>query len=239
MVVTRDTISCKYKSRASAFSLSGISILPVVFMRFLKLILRKRLFTQDDESRSMWSDTKCVFLAIRALATDIAMTEVIKPSLLRRTNKNFWTIWSKLPNKSGRPLGKTFRFGAMGRFSFLAFSSSALYMAQNPLTVLSLTGRLFDSIFFAAAVGPLMAAYFLIVNLSWLSFLTFWVRNSWNSNFEIEGTQTWFILQILRWYYGRKFHVLNFMKNYSNPKIFFEFQKNKQKCKMFYFQLTF
>ena len=167
------------------------------------------------------------FQAIRALATNTAITEVIKPPLLRRANKNFWTTWSKLPNKRGRPLGKTFRFGAMGRFSFLAFSSSALYMAQNPLTVLSLTGRLFDSIFFAAAVGPLMAAYFLIVNLSWLSFLTFWVRNSWNSNFEIEGTQTWFILQILRWYYGRIFHVLNFMKNYSNPKIFFEFQKKK------------
>ena len=193
-------------------------------MRFLKPILRKRLFAQDDESRSMWSNSKCGF---------------IKLPLLRRANRNFWTIWSKLSNKRGCFLGKTFRFGAMGRFSFLAFSSSALYMAQNPLTVLSLTGRLFDSIFFAAAVGPLMAAYFLIVNLSWLSFLTFWVRNSWNSNFEIEGTQTWFILQILRWYYGRIFHVLNFMKNYSNPKIFFEFQKKKWKCKMFYFQSIF
>ena len=165
------------------------------------------------------------FQAIRALATNTAITEVIKPPLLRRANKNFWTTWSKLPNKRGRPLGKTFRFGAMGRFSFLAFSSSALYMAQNPLTVLSLTGRLFDSIFFAAAVGPLMAAYFPIVNLSWLSFLTFWVRNSWNSNFEIEGTQTWFILQILRWHYGRKFHVINL--TYSNRKIFFKFQKKK------------
>ena len=49
----------------------------------------------------------------------------------------------------------------MGRFSFLVFSSSALYLAQNPLTVLSLTGRLFDPIFLAVAAGPLMAAYFL------------------------------------------------------------------------------
>ena len=44
------------------------------------------------------------------------ITEVIKPPLLRRANKIFWTIWSKLPQKSGRPLGKTFRFGTMGRF---------------------------------------------------------------------------------------------------------------------------
>ena len=29
------------------------------------------------------------------------------------------------------------------------------------------------------------------------------------------------------------------MKNYSNPKIFFEFQKKKYKYKMFYFQLIF
>ena len=187
MVVTRDTISCKYKSWASSFAPSGISILPVVFMRFLKLILRKRLFTQDDESRSMWSDTKCVFLAIRALATDIAMTEVIKPSLLRRTNKNFWTIWSKLPNKSGRPLCKTFRFGAMGRFSFLVFSSSALYLAQNPLTVLSLTGRLFDPVFLAVAAGSLMAAYFPIVNLPWLDHFRYDFRFSL---FELETAET-------------------------------------------------
>ena len=44
----------------------------------------------------------------------------------------------------------------MGCFSFLAFSSSALYMAQKPLTVLSLTGQLFDPNFFEAAVGSLM-----------------------------------------------------------------------------------
>ena len=133
---TRDTISCKYKSWASFFAPLGISILPVIFMRFLEPILRKRFFSQDDESRSMWSNIKCGFLAIRALATDTAMTEVIKPPLLQRANKNFWTIWSKLPNKSGRPLGKILRFGAMEHFSFLAFSSSALYMVQNPLTVL-------------------------------------------------------------------------------------------------------
>ena len=138
-------------------------------MRFFKPILQKRLFAQDDESRSMWCNIKCGFLAIRALATNTAATEVMKPPLLRRANKNVWTIWSKFPNKSGRPLGKVSRFGAMRRFSFQAFSSSALYMAQNLLTVLSLTGRLFDPIFFAAAVaGSLMAAYFPIVNFSWL-----------------------------------------------------------------------
>ena len=135
----------------------------------------------------MWSNIKCGFLAIRALATDTAITEVIKPPLLQRANKNFWTIWSKLPNKSGRPLGKTFRFGAMGRFSFLAFSSSALYMAQNPLTVLSLTGRLFDPNFFAAAAGPLMAAYFPILNLSWLDH--FWYGFLF-SLFELETAET-------------------------------------------------
>ena len=127
------------------------------------------------------------FQAIRALATNTAITEVIKPPLLRRANKNFWTTWSKLPNKRGRPLGKTFRFGAMGRFSFLAFSSSALYMAQNPLTVLSLTGRLFDPIFFAAAAGPLMAACFPIVNLSWLDHFRYGFRFSL---FELETAET-------------------------------------------------
>ena len=47
---TRDKISCKYKSWASFFATSGISILPVVFM----------LFAKDDESRSMWADIMCV-----------------------------------------------------------------------------------------------------------------------------------------------------------------------------------
>ena len=116
---TTDTLSCKYKSWASFFAPSGTSILSVVFMRFLKPILRKRLFAQDDESRSMWSYSKCGFS---------------KLPLLRRANRNFWTIWSKLSNKRRCFLGKTFRFDAMGRFSFLAFSSSALYTAQNPLT---------------------------------------------------------------------------------------------------------
>ena len=159
-------------------------------MHFLKPILRKKLFAQDDESRSMWSNIKCGFLAIRALATDTAITEVIKPPLLRRTNKNSWTIWSKLPNKTRRPIGKTFRFGAMWRFSFLAFSSSALYMVQNPLTVLSLTGRLFDPNFFAAAAaaaGLLIAAYFPIVNLSWLEYFRYGFRFSLS---ELETAET-------------------------------------------------
>ena len=57
---TRDTISCNYKSWASFSAPSGTSILPIVFMHFLKPILRKRLFTRDDESRSMWSNIKYV-----------------------------------------------------------------------------------------------------------------------------------------------------------------------------------
>ena len=83
----------------------------------------------------MWSNIKCRFLAIRALATDTAITEVVKSPLLQRVNKNFWTIWSKLSNKRRCPLDKTFRFGAMGHFSFLAFSSSAVSKAQNALMV--------------------------------------------------------------------------------------------------------
>ena len=39
----------------------------------------------------------------------------------------------------------------MGHFSFLAFSSSPLYMAQNPLTVLSMTRRLFNPNFFCSS----------------------------------------------------------------------------------------
>ena len=192
---------------------------------------------------SMWSNIKCRSLAIRALATDTAITEAVKPPLLQRVNKNFWTIWSKFPNKSRCPLGKTFRFGAMGHFSVLAFSSSALNMARNTLMVLSLTGQPFDPNFLCSS-GAIDGS--ILSNcepfLTWpfpvrLSFLTFWVRHGWNNNFEIEGTQTWFILQILRWCYGRKFHVLDFMKNYSNLKIFSEYQKKKWKCKMFYFQL--
>ena len=135
----------------------------------------------------MWSNIKCGFLAIRALATDTALTEVIKPPILRRANKNLWTIWSKLPNKSGRPFGKIFRFGAVGRFSFLTFSSSALHMAQNLLTVLLLTGRLFDPNFFATAAGPLMAGYFPIVNLSWLDHFRCGFRFSL---FELETAET-------------------------------------------------
>ena len=176
---------CKYKSWASFFASLGISILSVVFMRFLKPILPKRLFPQDDESRSMWSNIRCGFLAIRALATDTAVTEVIKPPLLRRANKNFCITWSEIPNKSGRPLCKTFRLSVIGRFSFLAFSSSALYMAQNSLTALSLTGRLFDPN--AAAGGPLMAAYFPIVNLSWLDHFRYGFRFSL---FELETAET-------------------------------------------------
>ena len=80
---TRDTISCKYKSWASFFAPSGISILPAVFMHLLQPILQKRLFAQGDASRSMWSNIKCRFLAIRAFATYAAITEVIKPLLLR------------------------------------------------------------------------------------------------------------------------------------------------------------
>ena len=44
---TRDTILCKYKSLPSFFAPSRISILPVVFLRFLNLILQKRFFVQD------------------------------------------------------------------------------------------------------------------------------------------------------------------------------------------------
>ena len=150
---------CKYKSWASFFAPLGISILSVVFMRFLKPILPKRLFSQDDESRSMWSNIRCGFLAIRALATDTAVTEVIKPPLLRRANKNFCITWSEIPYKSGRPRGKTFRLSVIGRFSFLAFSSSALYMAQNSLTALLLTGRLFDPN--AAAAGSLQDLFWI------------------------------------------------------------------------------
>ena len=80
---TRDTISCKYKSWASFFAPSGISIFPAVFMHLLQPILQKRLFAQGDASRSMWSNIKCRFLAIRAFATYAAITEVIKPLLLR------------------------------------------------------------------------------------------------------------------------------------------------------------
>ena len=40
-------------------------------------------------------------------------------------------------------------------------------MLQNPLTILSFIGRPFDPNSLAAAAGPLMAAYFLILNLSW------------------------------------------------------------------------
>ena len=153
---------------------------------FLKLILWKRFFTQVDESMSMWSNIKCRSLAIRALATDTAITEAVKPPLLQRVNKNFWTIWSKLPNKSRCPLGKTFRFGAMGHFSVLAFSSSAINMARNTLMVLSLTGQPFDPNFFAA-VGPLMAAYFPIVNLSWLDHFQY---DFHFSLFELDTAET-------------------------------------------------
>ena len=97
---TTDTISCKYKSLSSFFAPSRISILPVVFMRFLKLILQKRFFVQDHESSSTWCNIRCGFLAIRALATDTAITEVIKPLLLWRANKNSWTIWSNSPTKT-------------------------------------------------------------------------------------------------------------------------------------------
>ena len=184
---TKDTILCKYKSWASFFAPSRISVLPVVFMQFLKPILWKRLFAQDDEPRSMWSNIKCGFLAIRALAMDTAITKVIKPPLLQRANKNFWTVWSKLPNKSGHPLGKTFRFGKKGHFSFLAFSSSALYMAQNPLTVLLLTGQRFDPNSSAAAAGPLMTAYFPIMKLSWLNHFGYGFHVSL---FELETAET-------------------------------------------------
>ena len=75
----------------------------------------EKAFAQDDESRSVWvqSNIKCEFLAIRALAKDTAINEVIKLPLFWRAHKKFWTISSKLPNKSGRPLSKTFRFGAI------------------------------------------------------------------------------------------------------------------------------
>ena len=139
-------------------------------MRFLKPIWWKRLFAQDDEFRSvwLWSNIKCGFVATRALTMDAAITQVIKPPLFWRANKNFWTIWSKLPNESGRLFSKIFTFGIMRCFSFLAFSSSALYMTQNPLMILSSIGRLFDLNFFAAAAGSSMAAYFPIVKFSWL-----------------------------------------------------------------------
>ena len=67
--------------------------------------IQKRLFAQDDKSRSMWSNIKCAFLVIRALTTHTAITEVIKPPLLWRAKKNFSTIWSKLPNKGRCPPG--------------------------------------------------------------------------------------------------------------------------------------
>ena len=89
---TRDTISYKYKSLPFFFAPSRISILSVVFLRFLKLILQKRFFVQDHESSLTWCNIRCGFLAIRALATDTAITEVIKPLLLWRANKNSWTI---------------------------------------------------------------------------------------------------------------------------------------------------
>ena len=69
------------------------------FHAFFKPILQKKLSAWDDESRSMWSNIKCRFLAIRALATDTVITEAIKPPLLWRSHKNFRIIWSKLPNK--------------------------------------------------------------------------------------------------------------------------------------------
>ena len=129
------------------------------------------------------------------------------------------------------PLGKTFRFGAMGCFSFLAFSRSALYIAQNPLTVLSLTGRLFNPFFFAAAAaaagtaGPLMAAYFPIMNLSWLDHFGCGFRFSL---FELETAET----ETSKSRAPRPDSSCkscdstvkeNF--NYSNPKTFFEFQE--------------
>ena len=117
----------------------------------------------------------------------------------------------------------------MGRFSFLAFFSSALYVAQNPLTVLSLTGRLFDPFFFAAAaagaVGPLMAAYFPIMNLSWLDHFGYGFRFSL---FELETAEK----ETSKSRAPRPDSSCkscdgtvkeNF--NYSNPKTFFEFQE--------------
>ena len=97
---TRDTISCEYNSWAPFFAPFGISILPVVFMRFLKPILRKKLFAQDDETMSMWSNIKCEFLAIRTLATDTAITKVMKPPLLRRANKTFGPFDLNSPTKA-------------------------------------------------------------------------------------------------------------------------------------------
>ena len=131
---------------------------------------------------------------------------------------------------------------------FLFWLSLALLWTRHKILlwyILSLTGQLFDPNFLCSSEaidGSILSNCEPF--LTWpfpvrLSFLTFWVRHSWNSNFEIEGTQTWFILQILQWCYGRKFHVLDFMKNYSNLNIFSKYQKKKWKCKMFYFQLIF
>ena len=173
------------------------TILLVVFMRFLKPILRKRLFAQDDESRSMRSNIKCEFLAIRALATDITITEVIKPPLIRRANKNFWTIWSKLPKKSRHPLSVK-HLDLVQWEVFLFWLSLALLCTWHK-TLLRyfhwLVGSLIQ-IFFCSSEAidgsilsncePSLIWPFLVR----LSFLTFWVRKSWNSNFEIEGTHT-------------------------------------------------
>ena len=168
----------------------------------------------------MWvqSNIKCEFLAMRALATNTAINEVIKLPLFWRANKNFCTISSKLPNKSARPLNKTI-IVVQFSFSFLAFSSSALYMAQTFLRYFQWLLGSYIQMFWQqqwAIDGNILSNRELF--LTWpfsarLSFVTFLVRNRWNSNFEIEGTYAWFILQILPWYYGRKFNVLNFMKN--------------------------
>ena len=92
----------------------------------------------------------------------------ISPPLLHTVNRNFGTIWTKLPNIRQCPLSKIASFVSTERFSLLYAFNSALYMLQNPLTVLSFIGRLFDPNFLATAAGPLMAVYFPILNLSWL-----------------------------------------------------------------------
>ena len=182
----------------------------------------------------MWSNIKCGFLAIRALATDTVL-------LLKLSNhlyfgdpiKTFGSFDLNFPTKSRRSVGKAFRFGAMGRAFFRDFSSSALHMAQNPLTVISLTARAFGPIFFAAASGSLMAAYFSIVNLSWVDHFWYVFRFS---HFVLKTAETatskskapdLIHLANLAMVLWKKFHALNFMKNNSNPKIFFEFQKKK------------
>ena len=102
----------------------------------------------------------------------------ISPPLLHTVNRIFGTIWTKLPNISQCPLSKIASFVSTERFSLLYAFNSALYMLQNPLTVLSFIGRLFDPNFLATAAGPLMQYtsqfwIFLDLNIFSMAFVSF------------------------------------------------------------------